>query len=91
VVISRDLGKILDTPVAGFSPESMCYLVLGSVLNSAYRWFNSTRSHHNVLDFLPPAVELCVRWRVTYRLNYRDLVAMTVGPGIVVLHTTNIR
>jgi transposase-like protein len=32
-------------------------------------------------------VELCVRWYVTYRLSYRDLVAMMAERGIVVSHT----
>jgi transposase-like protein len=33
-------------------------------------------------------IELCVRWYITYRLNYRDLVAMMAERGIVVSHTT---
>ena len=33
-------------------------------------------------------IELCVRWYITYRLGYRDLVAMMAERGIVVSHTT---
>ncbi len=33
-------------------------------------------------------VELCVRWYITYRWSYRDLVAMMAERGIVVSHTT---
>jgi transposase-like protein len=33
-------------------------------------------------------IELCVRWYITYRLSYRDLVAMMAERGIVVSHTT---
>jgi transposase-like protein len=33
-------------------------------------------------------IELCVRWYVTYRLSYRDLVAMMAERGISVSHTT---
>jgi len=33
-------------------------------------------------------IELCVRWYITYRLNYRDLVAMMAERGISVSHTT---
>jgi transposase-like protein len=33
-------------------------------------------------------IELCVRWYITYRLSYRDLVAMMAERGINVSHTT---
>jgi transposase-like protein len=33
-------------------------------------------------------IELCVRWHITYRLSYRDLVAMMAERGISVSHTT---
>jgi hypothetical protein len=33
-------------------------------------------------------IELCVRWFITYRLSYRDLVAMMAERGIVVSRTT---
>lgn len=36
-------------------------------------------------------IELCVRWYITYRLSYRDLVAMMAERGIVVSHTTIMR
>ena len=29
----------------------------------------------------------CVRWYITYRLSYRDLVAMMAERGVVVAHT----
>ena len=41
--------------------------------------------------FSPETIELCVRWYVTYRLSYRDLVAMMAERGIVVSHTTILR
>jgi transposase-like protein len=34
------------------------------------------------------SIELCVRWYITYRLSYRDLVAMMAERGITVSHTT---
>jgi transposase-like protein len=36
-------------------------------------------------------VELCVRWYTTYRLSYRDLVAMMAERGVEVSHTTILR
>ena len=33
-------------------------------------------------------IELCVRWNITYRLSYRDIVAMMAERGIIVSHTT---
>ena|SRR5687768_10616394 len=33
-------------------------------------------------------IELCVRWYITYRLSYRDLVAMMAERGLAVSHTT---
>src|ERR1700692_543943 len=33
-------------------------------------------------------IELCVRWYITYRLSYPDLVAMMAERGITVSHTT---
>jgi hypothetical protein len=33
-------------------------------------------------------IQLCVRWYITYRLSYRDLVAMMAERGIIVSHTT---
>jgi transposase-like protein len=33
-------------------------------------------------------IELCVRWYITYRLSYRDLVAMMAERGVSVSHTT---
>ena len=38
--------------------------------------------------FSPETIELCVRWYITYRLSYRDLVEMMAERGIVVSHTT---
>ena len=34
---------------------------------------------------------LCVRWYVTYRLTYRDLVAMMAERGVIISHTTIVR
>ena len=36
-------------------------------------------------------IQLCVRWYITYRLSYRDLVAMMADRGLVVSHTTILR
>src|SRR6266436_3875689 len=36
-------------------------------------------------------IVLCVRWYVTYRLSYRDLVAMMAERGVIVSHTTIMR
>jgi transposase-like protein len=36
-------------------------------------------------------IVLCVRWYVTYRLSYRDLVAMTAERGVIISHTTIMR
>jgi transposase-like protein len=38
--------------------------------------------------FPSETIELCVRWYLTYRLSYRDLVEMLAERGIVVSHTT---
>src|ERR1700736_991822 len=36
-------------------------------------------------------IELCVRWYITYRLSYRDLVEMMAKRGVDVSHTTILR
>jgi transposase-like protein len=36
-------------------------------------------------------IELCVRWYITYRLSYRDLVAMMAERGVTLSHTTILR
>jgi transposase-like protein len=36
-------------------------------------------------------IEHCVRWYITYRLSYRDLVAMMAERGVEVSHTTILR
>jgi transposase-like protein len=41
--------------------------------------------------FQTETIELCVRWYITYRLSYRDLVAMIAERGISVSHTTVMR
>ena len=33
-------------------------------------------------------IELCVRWHITYRLSYRDLVEMMAERGVKVAHST---
>lgn len=38
--------------------------------------------------FQPEIIELCVRWYLTYRLSYRDLVEMLAERGVAVSHTT---
>jgi transposase-like protein len=41
--------------------------------------------------YCPEIIELCVRWYLTYRLSYRDLVAMMAERGVSVSHTTIMR
>lgn len=36
-------------------------------------------------------IELCVRWYITYRLSYRDLVEMMAERGVTVIHSTILR
>ena len=36
-------------------------------------------------------IVLCVRWYITYRLSYRDLVAMMAERGVILSHTTIMR
>jgi hypothetical protein len=36
-------------------------------------------------------IELCVRWYITYRLSYRDLVAMMAERGVEISDTTILR
>ena len=36
-------------------------------------------------------IQLCVRWYISYRLSYRDLVEMMAERGIGVAHTTILR
>ena len=38
--------------------------------------------------FQSKIIELCVRWYLTYRLSYRDLVEMVAERGVAVSHTT---
>jgi IS6 family transposase len=33
-------------------------------------------------------IELCVRWYISYRLSYRDLVEMMAERGVKVAHST---
>jgi transposase-like protein len=41
--------------------------------------------------FSAETIETCVRWYITYRLSYRDLVSIMAERGIVVSHTTILR
>jgi len=41
--------------------------------------------------FQAEIIELCVRWYISYRLSYRDLVAMMAERGVDVSHTTILR
>src|SRR5258706_13892619 len=41
--------------------------------------------------FQPEIIELCVRWYLTYRLSYRDLVEMLAERDIAVSHSTILR
>ena len=36
-------------------------------------------------------IELRVRWYISYRLSYRDLVELTADRGVTVSHTTLMR
>jgi transposase-like protein len=52
---------------------------------------NRARPIYRSRRFETETIELCVRWYITYRLSYRDLVAMVAERGIVVSHTTIMR
>src|SRR5882757_67244 len=41
--------------------------------------------------FRPEIIELCVRWYLTYRLSYRNLVEMMAERGVTIPHTTIFR
>ena len=41
--------------------------------------------------FQSETIELCVRWYLTYRLSYRDLVEMMAERGIAISHSTILR
>jgi transposase-like protein len=41
--------------------------------------------------FQSETIELCVRWYLTYRLSYRDLVEMMAERGITLSHSTILR
>jgi transposase-like protein len=41
--------------------------------------------------FQPEVIELCVRWYLTYRLSYRDLVEMVAERGVTISHSTILR
>ena len=36
-------------------------------------------------------IEVCVRWYISYRLSYRDLVELMADRGVAVSHTTIMR
>jgi len=36
-------------------------------------------------------IELCVRWYISYRLSYRDLVELMADRGVALSHTTIMR
>ena len=36
-------------------------------------------------------IVLCVRWYITYKLSYRDLVEMMAERGVALSHTTILR
>ena len=38
--------------------------------------------------FSPEIILLCVRWYLSYRLSYRDLVEMMDERGLKIAHTT---
>ena len=42
-------------------------------------------------QFNTEIIVLCVRWYITYRLSYRDLVAMMAERGVIISHTTIMR
>ena len=46
---------------------------------------------HKRRVFDAEVIELCVRWYISYRLSYRDLVEIAAERGIHVAHTTILR
>jgi transposase-like protein len=72
--------------IRGLTPESNplgeeCWMTKPLARDSIYRG----------RKFQAETIELCVRWYITYRLSYRDLVAMMAERGITVSHTTVMR
>lgn len=51
--------------------------------------FNSTLFKHR--HFNHSIIVLCVRWYITYKLSYRDLVEMMDERGVILAHTTILR
>ena len=43
------------------------------------------------MHFEPEIILLCVRWCLSYRLSYRDLVEMMSERGLLMAHTTIMR
>ena len=43
------------------------------------------------MHFEPEIILLCVRWYLSYRLSYRDLVEMMNERGLLMAHTTIMR
>jgi transposase-like protein len=46
---------------------------------------------HRKRTFDANIIELCVRWDITYRLSYRDLIEIMAERGIEAAHSTIIR
>lgn len=51
----------------------------------------NTSKYFKGLHFNHEIIVLCVRWYVTYKLSYRDLVEMMEERGILLAHTTILR
>ena len=49
------------------------------------------RSNYRNRRFKSEIIELCVRWYLTYRLSYRDLVEMMAERGVTISHSTILR
>ena len=52
----------------------------------SFRWKNCSRGRH----FDQEIVVLCVRWYLSFKLSYRDLVVMMGERGIDLAHTDDL-
>jgi transposase-like protein len=51
---------------------------------SSSKYFKGLHFNHEIMP-------LCMRWYVTYKLSYRDLIEMMEERGISLAHTTILR
>jgi hypothetical protein len=96
--LSRNTGNSLESPGV---PSAERFVGSGAL--AVGRWHQRVRQEpvmtkpiardpiYRGRRFEAEIIELCVRWYITYRLSYRDLVAMMAERGLPVSHTTILR